>query len=319
MPQRKLVSFDWAIKRLLRSKANFGILEGFLSELLHDDIHILEILDGESNQDTQDAKYNRVDIKVRNRNEEIVIIEVQFEQELDYLQRILFASSKVIVEHMKQSAAYEQVSKVISVNILYFDLGRGDDYIYRGSTHFTGLHTGKPLELNDKQRERFNKSKADQIFPEYYLIKVNQFDDIARDTLDEWIYFLKNETIEESFQAKGLKQAKEQLDVLKLSEQARRDYEAYLEDRRYQASMLNSSYGSGHMDGKKEGLAEGHKEGLAEGLKEGKLALLTEFAVDKFGPLPSWVEERLHNASEEQLQQWSKSLLKAETLERWLD
>ncbi len=161
MPKRKLVGFYWDITRRLRSKANFVILEGFLSELLRDDIHILEILDGESNQDTRDAKYNRVDIKVRNHNEEIVIIEVQFEQELDYLQRILFGSSKVIVEHMKQWAAYEQVSKAISVNILYFDLGRGDDYIYRGSTHFTGLHTGKPLELIDKQQERFNGS-----FPE---------------------------------------------------------------------------------------------------------------------------------------------------------
>ena len=38
MAELKLVSFDWAIKRLLRSKANFGVLEGFLSELLRDDI-----------------------------------------------------------------------------------------------------------------------------------------------------------------------------------------------------------------------------------------------------------------------------------------
>ena len=42
-PQRKLITFDWAMKRLLRSKANFEILEGFLSELLNDDIVILEL------------------------------------------------------------------------------------------------------------------------------------------------------------------------------------------------------------------------------------------------------------------------------------
>ncbi len=41
MKQRRLISFDWALKRLLRSKANFGILEGFLSELLDDDVRIL--------------------------------------------------------------------------------------------------------------------------------------------------------------------------------------------------------------------------------------------------------------------------------------
>ena len=35
-----LISFDWAVKRLLRNNANFGILEGFLNELLHQDIKI---------------------------------------------------------------------------------------------------------------------------------------------------------------------------------------------------------------------------------------------------------------------------------------
>ena len=37
---KKLIRFDWAIKRLLRIKANFVVLEGFLSELLFDDIKI---------------------------------------------------------------------------------------------------------------------------------------------------------------------------------------------------------------------------------------------------------------------------------------
>ncbi|MEA3513178.1 MAG: PD-(D/E)XK nuclease family transposase, partial [Campylobacterota bacterium] len=72
--QRKLISFDWAIKRILRSKANFDILEGFLSELLKEDIRILEILESESNKVSADDKSNQVDIKVKNSNDEIVII-----------------------------------------------------------------------------------------------------------------------------------------------------------------------------------------------------------------------------------------------------
>jgi hypothetical protein len=58
--KRKLITFDWAIKRLLRSKANFGILEGFLSELLKEDITILDVLDSESNKDYKFDKFNRV-------------------------------------------------------------------------------------------------------------------------------------------------------------------------------------------------------------------------------------------------------------------
>ncbi|WP_448529757.1 hypothetical protein, partial [Raineya sp.] len=59
---KKLIRFDWAIKRLLRNKANFVVLEGFLSELLFEDIKIKEILESEGNQDSWEDKYNRVDI-----------------------------------------------------------------------------------------------------------------------------------------------------------------------------------------------------------------------------------------------------------------
>ena len=127
---RKLISFDWAMKKILRSKANFDILEGFLSELLFEDITILEILESESNKETDNNKSNQVDIKVKNSNEEIILIEIQYSNELDYLQRILYASSKAIVEHIKEGEAYSKISKIISISILYFDFGDGDDYIY---------------------------------------------------------------------------------------------------------------------------------------------------------------------------------------------
>ncbi|NOQ34879.1 MAG: hypothetical protein GQ569_03185, partial [Methylococcaceae bacterium] len=65
---RKLISFDWAIKKILRSKANFGILEGFLSELLFTDITIIEVLESEGNQENKNDKFNRVDIKVTDSN-----------------------------------------------------------------------------------------------------------------------------------------------------------------------------------------------------------------------------------------------------------
>ena len=79
--KRKLITFDWAIKRLLRSKANFGILEGFLSELLKEDIIILEVLESEGNKEGKRDKFNRVDLKVRNSKEDIIIIEIQYDRE----------------------------------------------------------------------------------------------------------------------------------------------------------------------------------------------------------------------------------------------
>jgi len=250
---RKLISFDWAIKKILRSKANFEVLEGFLSELLFEDIKIIEILESESNKDFKEDKFNRIDIKVKNSKNEIVIIEIQYNRELDYLQRMLYGSSKVITEHIKESESYSKIVKVISINILYFDLGVGDDYIYQGTTSFVGLHNRSTLKLNLKQAELYKTELIERIFPEYYLIRINNFNDIAKDSLDEWIYFLKNEEIKDDFKAKGLVKAKEALNYLKCSEEERKEYEYYKEWLHYQASMYESTYVSGKMDGEKEG------------------------------------------------------------------
>ena len=61
---RQLVSFDWAMKRLLRQKANYVVLEGFLSELLREDISIVSFEDSETNKLDEADKYNRVDLLV---------------------------------------------------------------------------------------------------------------------------------------------------------------------------------------------------------------------------------------------------------------
>ncbi len=261
MIKRRLISFDWAMKRLLRSKANFEILEGFLSELLKSDIRILEILESESNKSYRKAKFNRVDLKVKNDKNEIIIIEVQYDREFDYLQRILFGTSKVITEHIRESKPYSEIVKVISVNILYFDLGYGKDYIYHGATAFKGLHCDDELQLDERQRSLYKKEGVGNVFPEYYLIKVNTFDDIAKDTLDEWIYFLKNGEIKDTFQAKGIKQAKTKLDILALSDKERQAYDRYVDDLHYEASMVESSYGWGVIKGTKQGVKQGVKQG----------------------------------------------------------
>jgi predicted transposase/invertase (TIGR01784 family) len=215
---KKLIKFDWALKKLLRSKSNFDILEGFLSELLKDNIKILEILESEGNKENDADKFNRVDLLVKNKKGEIIIIEVQNRSEIDYFQRILYGTSKVITEYISEGKPYKQIKKVISVNIVYFNIGVGKDYIYHGTTVFKGLHhENEVLELSANQKKEFKRQSVQEIFPQYYILKVNNFDDIAKNTLDEWIYFLKNAEVRSEFKAKGIKAAIEKLNVMKLS------------------------------------------------------------------------------------------------------
>jgi hypothetical protein len=75
--KQQLIRFDWALKRLLRNKANFDILEGFLSELLKEDIVINQILESESNKADAQDKFNRVDILVENSKKGLLISEIQ--------------------------------------------------------------------------------------------------------------------------------------------------------------------------------------------------------------------------------------------------
>ena len=265
--ERKLISFDWAIKRLLRSKANFGILEGFLSELLFEDIKIEEILESESNKDTIEDKYNRVDIKVKNSKDEIILVEIQYGRELDYMHRMVYGTSKVITEHMNEGDSYSKVVKVISINIIYFDFGDGDDYIYKGTTEFKGIHNNSILKLNAKQEELYKTDRVDKIYPEYYVIKVNNFDENAKDTLDEWIYFLKTEKIKNEFKAKGLDEAKKKLDIMKFDEEERANYERFKKYLHDQASAWESTYVIGKIEGVELGIELGIEQEKAESQK----------------------------------------------------
>lgn len=267
----KLVRFDWAIKHLLRNKANFDILEGFLSELLQRDIRIECVLESEGNKNSRDDKYNRVDVLARNDNdkEEKIIIEVQTTSEWDYLSRILYGTSKVITEHLKEGDSYRNICKVISVSVVFFNIGEGEDYIYQGTTVFRGRHCHDILKLNEQERDLYEleyKTPSD-IYPEFYIIKVNQFHERIRDKFDEWVYFLKNEQIKSSFKAKGIRSAVEKLNILKLNEEERRDYEHYQEILHYEASMIDSHYGLGEKKGRADGREEGLKEGIKEGIK----------------------------------------------------
>lgn len=262
----KLIRFDWAIKKLLRNKANFAVLEGFLSEILFDTILIQEILESESNQETEDDKFNRVDILTKNSKNEIIIIEIQSTYEIDYFHRMAYGVSKSITENHILGHKYLEVKKIISINIVYFDLGQGQDYIYKGKTNFKGLHKNDVLDLSKTQKRTFLKESVSDIFPEFYLLKVNQFDDIAKDTLDEWIYFLKNSEVKDNFKAKGIKEAKKVLNIMSLPKEDEYGYNRYMDSLSVKASEIFTLQNDAEFKIKENIVQNAISEGLSDDL-----------------------------------------------------
>ena len=275
-PGRKIITFDWAIKTVLRDKANFDVLEGFLSALLPRPISILDLLEGESNQRDEADKYNRVDLLAKTRDGERIIVEVQYLPEKAYLKRLAFGAAKTIVENLKLGEPYDHVKKVYSVNLLYFDVIRGedDDYIYHGKTDFTGLHTRRPVRLKDSLVGDRVRVDGTDVFPEYYLISVKRFPDIVRDNLDEWVWAFKNNEVPDEFAAPGIDALKDKFDYLKMDDVERGRFDAHNDYARSEWGMITHAREEGIEEGmqmgKQEGLEEGMKLGLEEGMKQGK-------------------------------------------------
>ncbi len=260
----RYIRFDWAIKRLLRQKANFGVLEGFLTVFLGEPITIVELLESEGNQLSGEDKFNRVDIKARNSKGEIIIIEVQNTRELYYLERILYGVAKAITEHIHLGDSYNEVKKVYSISILYFDLGVGNDYLYHGQNQFVGVHTGDRLQIRTKEQNAIVSRFPSEIFPEYILIRVNEFDKVAVTPLDEWMRYLKDGIIASDTTAPGLEEAREKLKYYSMTDQERHAYDEHLNAVMIQNDVLNTAKMEGRMEGRMEGLKEGRQEGRME-------------------------------------------------------
>ncbi|MDR2579625.1 MAG: Rpn family recombination-promoting nuclease/putative transposase [Fibromonadaceae bacterium] len=267
---RTLVSFDWAAKNLLRRKANYVILEGFLTTLLGKKITIRNIGDSEGNKAAEDQKYNRVDISAEEQDGTLIIIELQFTPEIDYFHRMTFGSSKAITDHLEEGMPYSQVRKVYSINIVYFDLGVGKDYIYHGTTSFKGLHYRDELELSPSQKTEFGILEVKDIYPEYYLLKIDRFSNDVKDKIDEWMFFFKNSSIKPEFDAPGLAEANECLKYNRLSPEDQRIYDKYVDIRRSNNSTIYTAKLEGRLEGKAEGRAEGKAEGILQVAKKMK-------------------------------------------------
>ncbi len=275
------IRFDWAMKRMLRNKANYAVLEGLMCSLLNEKFTIKRFLESESNQQSENDKFNRVDILAENEKGELTIFEIQNTRELTYFHRILYGVSKVITDYINLGDDYDKVRKVYSINIVYFMLGQAKDYVYHGKTVFQGMHDPHDiLKLSNRQSEVFfgediergenTKREAGDIFPEYYLLCVDNFDKLAVNNLDEWINFLKTGDIQDDAKAPGLSIARKCLDIDKLSVSEKNDYVRHMENLRYQRSVIKTGYDDGWQEGRMEGRMEGRAEGRAEGLQEGR-------------------------------------------------
>ena len=215
--KRPLVSFDWALKSILRQKDNFDILEGFLLDLLDEKIKIIDLLESESNKDAEKDKFNRVDLKAKDSKDREIIIEIQHDSEPDYLERVYYGTSKSIIDNMQESYKYGRVKKIISVSIVYWQLLE-ESYLLKGEMCFKDLTDNKKeIQLKDNQK----------IFAEYYFIQPKRFNDNVKNKIDEWVYMFKHAEVKGDIKATNINKVQDKLDKMKMTPEERAAYDEY--------------------------------------------------------------------------------------------
>lgn len=292
--ERTLVSFDYAAKYILKDKANFDILEGFLSTLLNQNITVVSLVDSEGIQESETDKFNRIDLVIELENKELVAIEIQNNRELHYFQRMLYGASKLITNNIKKGESYRHVKKVISISILYFLLGEGEsDYIYRGTTEFYGLHDNSKLVLKRHNKDALVgsfPSRNGNIFPEYYLIEVERFEDRIKSGIDEWIYFFKNSEIREDFKSRNIQLVAEKLDYLKMSVEERRAYDRYLMNKTKELEVIDAAKEEGEAIGIGKGIEKGE---YRKAIKTAKIMFANGESIEKVKDYTELPEEEI--------------------------
>ncbi len=270
------VRFDWAMKRLLRDKANFGVLEGLITTLLGHPIRILKLLESESNQEDEDDKQNRVDVLAEDADGALYLIEVQNETEFAYFQRMLFGTSKLVTEYINRGEGYEKIRKIYSINIVYFNLGNGKDYVYHGKTEFRGIHDNELLNLSPFQQQKFGVDEVSELYPEYWILKVNDFNKWSKTPLEQWVYFLNTGEIPDDADAPGLNEARKKLKLEQMTHEELATYYRHLDNVVILRDNITTARGEGFLEGESQGLKVGKAQGRAQGLEEGRREGLEE-------------------------------------------
>ena len=280
--KREYIRFVWAIKRILRDKANKEVLEGLIQVLINEPVTITDILESENNKDRLEDKGNRVDVKAKTSKGEYIIVEVQLTKERDFFQRILFGTATAIYDQISIGQDYDVIKKVYSINILYFNFGSGDDYAFHGVTTFHGM-TNKDAVLQFKTEnerkyidcETKRMTSPEEVFPEYFLLIVDRFNEVAKTPIEEWMAYLKDGAIKDDTTTPGLQEARRKLEYMSMTEQERREYREYMVSVHAAKDAWDTLRDDGYADGRADEKADTARRMKAKGFATEDIAEIT--------------------------------------------
>ena len=277
MSNDRLVSFDYAIKYLLKDKGDYSIVEGFISALLktkgYGDIKILTLLESESNKEDSKSKRSLADLIVEDKDHRKYIVEIERNFKDSFIHKSCFNTSRLIVDNLAQREDYTQIIKVFHISLLYFPIGSGSGSIYHGKTIIHEIESNERLSVRIKNRNTKEVFDATDILPEYFYISVPLFNDRLEKEIDEWLHVMKHDEVPQNYHSPYMKQVGEKLSILKMTPEERSRYSYYQKKLHNDRDEFEAAVNKGIEKGIEIGEAKGREEGREEGEAKARFAM----------------------------------------------
>lgn len=113
------------------------------------------------------------------------------------------------------------------------------------------------------------------------LVRVNEFNKVAKSPLEEWVAYLKNGIINPDTKAPGLQEAREKLKYYSMSNAERYAYDEHINAIMIQNDVLGNARLEGRAEGRAEERRENAKRFLAMGLTMQQVAEGTGLPLDE--------------------------------------
>jgi predicted transposase/invertase (TIGR01784 family) len=288
---KPLVSFDYAIKYLLKDKGDYGIVEGFISALLktkgYKDIKIVALLETESNKEDSKSKRSLADLIVEDEDHHKYIIEIERNVKDSFIHKACFNTSRLIVDNLAQREDYTQIIKIFHISLLYFPIGKGNGAIYHGKTIIHEIETNEKLSVHIKNQETGEVFDATDILPEYFYISVPLFNDRLEKEIDDWLHVMKYDEVPKNYHSPYMVQVAEKLSILKMTPEERANYSYYQKKLYNDRDELQAAEARGKSEENIRVKIEIAKSLLSQNIDINTISTATGLSVEKINELKS--------------------------------
>ena len=253
---------DLFARYLLGKNGNEDLLENLVNATLSDfnfeEVKDLEIIDPFNLSENIDLKESIIDVKAKTKDNKTVIIEFQLCGNKNFVDRIFYYISKNIVNELHEGEDYQEVQKIISINLLDFNLDFGDE--------------GKPhrcFKLIDTENQNISLD-----YIQMHLIEVQRFIDILENSTIEELKKNKLLTWMKFFTSNNLELIEKELkEANPIMTKAIEEYKRFTsDDKLMRAYAARDAFLVGQKMMLSREREEGIKEGIKEGIEKGKLA-----------------------------------------------